>query len=300
MFSILTPTHNRANVIERVYNSLKHQTYKDFEWIIIDDASIDNTEEIVNKWQAAEKNFNIIYHKLPQNLGKAPVVNFGIDLCSRPITIIADDDDTFVSSTLEDLKLIWNTIDKTENSEQIAAVWTLVQDERGKIIGEKFPADFWQVNFQQRVLDRNRPPIGEKWHSWRTNVLKTYKMYNNENSFVSEGATWNRINKDYDFLCVNLVHRIYWYSENGLIHKKKSRLSIEKNQYYTSYFQLKDLSVLTILKYSFYRGIAFNFVKAFYFYRDKTHSLKWSLFLASIVAFFVVLPQKVLYRLTNA
>lgn len=299
MFSIITPTHNRANIIDRVYNSLKHQTYKDFEWIIIDDASIDNTEEIVKKWQSSEKNFNIKYLKLTTNQGKSFAVNHGLENSTRPYTIIADDDDTFVSTTLEDLKLIWNAIEKTENSHRIGAVWTLVQDEEGKIIGEKFPSNFWQVNFKQRVLERKAPPKGEKWHSWRTDVLKTYKMYNNEQSFVSEGATWNRINKDYDFLCVNLVHRIYWYSENGLIHKKKSRLTIEKNQYYTSYFQLKDLSALTILKYRFYRGIAFNFVKAFYFYRDKTHSLNGPLFLASIAAFFIVLPRKILYRLTN-
>ena len=59
MFSILTPTHNRADVIERVYKSLKHQTYKGFEWIVIDDASKDNTEEIVKAWQITEKEFNI-------------------------------------------------------------------------------------------------------------------------------------------------------------------------------------------------------------------------------------------------
>nr|MUH41045.1 glycosyltransferase family 2 protein [Zobellia laminariae] len=248
MFSILTPTHNRADVIERVYKSLKNQTYLDFEWIIIDDAGKDNTSAVVKKWQIEEKEFNIIYHKLPHNVGKAPVVNFGIDKCSRPITIIADDDDTFSSTMLEDLKSIWNTIDKTENGQKIGAVWTLVQDENGNIIGENFPLNFWQVNFKQRVLDRNGAPVGEKWHSWRTSVLKEYKKFTNPNSRVNPSVSWNRINKHYDFLCVNMVHRTYCLSEDGYILQKKTRLKVEKRHYYSSFYELQNVPAFQILK----------------------------------------------------
>ncbi|WP_406631063.1 glycosyltransferase family A protein, partial [Ornithobacterium rhinotracheale] len=45
--SILTPTYNRANLLARVFESLQRQTDKDFEWIIVDDGSTDNTEEII-------------------------------------------------------------------------------------------------------------------------------------------------------------------------------------------------------------------------------------------------------------
>ncbi|CAM3346529.1 glycosyltransferase family 2 protein [Zobellia roscoffensis] len=292
MFSILTPTHNRADVIDRVYTSLKNQTCQDFEWIIIDDAGTDNTSEVVRQWQEDENDFRIVYHKLPNNVGKAPVVNFGIDKCTHPITIIADDDDTFTTTMLEDLKSIWDTIDKTENGQQIGAVWTLVQDEKGNIIGEKFPSNFWQVNFKERVLDRNGPPLGEKWHSWRTSVLQEYKKFTNPNSRVNPSVSWNRINKDFDFLCVNMVHRTYCLSEDGYILQKKTRLKVEKRHYYSSFYELEKVPFFKILNKKYYRKVGFTYIKAFYFYRDNQTRLSTSKLLACMIAFCIELPKK--------
>ncbi|CAZ97905.1 glycosyltransferase family 2 protein [Zobellia galactanivorans] len=297
MFSILTPTYNRADVIDRVYYSLKKQTLKDFEWIIIDDAGTDHTSELVRKWQEEPGQFNITYHKLETNMGKAPAVNYGLSLCSRPITIIADDDDTFISTTLEDLKQVWDTVNKTENGHKIAAVWTLVQDEDNKIIGEKYPSDFWQVNFKQRVLERNAPPLGEKWHSWRTKVLKEYKMHYNPNSHIGPGVTWNIINKDYDFLCLNMVHRTYWYTKDGIIQQKKSRLKVEKRNYYSSYYQLEKVNTYLILREPYYRKVAFNYIKARFFYKDKTTRLGNLRFLACAIAFCITLPKRILMHI---
>lgn len=50
LFSVFTPTYNRANTIGRTYEYLCKQTLRSFEWIIVDDGSTDNTEEIVQKW----------------------------------------------------------------------------------------------------------------------------------------------------------------------------------------------------------------------------------------------------------
>ena len=43
--TVFTPTYNRAYILERVYNSLIIQTNKEFEWIIVDDGSTDNTKK---------------------------------------------------------------------------------------------------------------------------------------------------------------------------------------------------------------------------------------------------------------
>ena len=45
--TVCTPTYNRANVLHRVFDSLKSQTYKNFEWIVIDDGSQDDTEKVI-------------------------------------------------------------------------------------------------------------------------------------------------------------------------------------------------------------------------------------------------------------
>ena len=48
--TVITPTYNRAHTLNRVYESLKKQVFKNFVWIIMDDGSTDNTQELVNKF----------------------------------------------------------------------------------------------------------------------------------------------------------------------------------------------------------------------------------------------------------
>ena len=57
--SVITPTRNRAQTLHRVFNSLKKQTYKKFEWIVCDDASKDNTLELLKKYKKKSR----IQHK---------------------------------------------------------------------------------------------------------------------------------------------------------------------------------------------------------------------------------------------
>ncbi len=297
MFSILTPTYNRAKELNRVYNSLIDQSFREFEWIISDDGSTDETAIIVKKWQNEGLDFKITYHVLSHNQGKSYAVNEGLDLCNHPYTIIADSDDTFFANTLEDLKTIWDSIELTDNAEKIGAVWTLVQDEASKLVGELYPKNFWLVNFKERVLERKRPVVGEKWHSWRTEVLQHYKMYTNENSHIGPGVTWNIINKDYDFLCVNIIHRTYWYTSDGIIHQSKTKLKIAKRSYYGVFLSLQKTTISETLKYRYYRNQAFEYVKASFIYKDK--NLKFSgfkLFMLWVI-FIWVLPFKIFNKL---
>ena len=52
LFTVYTPTYNRAHTLHRCYESLKVQTFRDFEWLIVDDGSTDGTAELVAGWQA--------------------------------------------------------------------------------------------------------------------------------------------------------------------------------------------------------------------------------------------------------
>ena len=71
--TVFTPTYNRAYIIENLYRSLQRQSFRDFEWVIVDDGSSDNTEELVNGWKN-ENDFPIIYFKQP-NGGKCSAIN---------------------------------------------------------------------------------------------------------------------------------------------------------------------------------------------------------------------------------
>jgi glycosyltransferase involved in cell wall biosynthesis len=61
LITIFTPTFNRTHLLEGVYPSLKKQHYTDFDCLIVDDGSTDNTEDAVNELIRKEQNFAIKY-----------------------------------------------------------------------------------------------------------------------------------------------------------------------------------------------------------------------------------------------
>lgn len=61
--TIFSPTYNRADTLLRLYQSLRRQSSNDFCWMIIDDGSTDNTEQIVYDWKNENNAFDIIYIK---------------------------------------------------------------------------------------------------------------------------------------------------------------------------------------------------------------------------------------------
>lgn len=83
LVSVITPSFNRANLLKNAYNSLLCQTNSAFEWIIVDDGSNDQTEEVVSQMMA-EKKIDIQYFK-KENGGKHTAVNLGVQKAKRRI-----------------------------------------------------------------------------------------------------------------------------------------------------------------------------------------------------------------------
>ena len=66
VFTVFTATFNRARVLHRVYDSLRAQTFRDFEWLVVDDGSTDGTGALVAAWRA-EADFPIRYASTTAN-----------------------------------------------------------------------------------------------------------------------------------------------------------------------------------------------------------------------------------------
>ena len=62
MLTVFTPTYNRAYILPRLYESLLKQTDRNFEWVIVNDGSTDNTRELVKEW-INENKFTIRYYE---------------------------------------------------------------------------------------------------------------------------------------------------------------------------------------------------------------------------------------------
>ena len=98
--TIHTASYNRASSLSKAYESLQAQTCKDFEWIISDDGSTDNTEELVATWQREDNGFDIIYSKLP-HVGFPRALNDGIRLARAEWFMMLDSDDWLLPETIE-------------------------------------------------------------------------------------------------------------------------------------------------------------------------------------------------------
>ena len=124
--SVIIPTYNRAHILGRAIQSVLDQTYQDFEIIVVDDGSTDNTDEVIN-------NFNdkrIIYHLCGKNRGVAAARNIGIKLSRAEYIAFQDSDDVW---HLDKLEKTMKIIKKIENIDFIFSCGRIIKD--GEIIG---------------------------------------------------------------------------------------------------------------------------------------------------------------------
>lgn len=210
MITVFTPTYNRAHLLERVYNSLEAQTSKDFEWIVVDDGSADNTEDVIAKFQA-KATFPIRFYQQP-NGGKHRAVNRGVEEALGELFFIVDADDWLPVNAIEWVK---NTYEGIKDDGSFAGVCGLDSSAEGKIVGSWLP---------QNIIDCNAFDICYKYHVkgdlkevFRTAVLKEipFPEFDGE-KFCPEALPWNRIAKKYKLRYVN--EPIYYceYQNDGL------------------------------------------------------------------------------------
>jgi len=95
--SVIIPTHNRSQILKRAVISVLNQSYQDFEVIVIDDASTDETTEIVRKFE--DKRIKYIRHK--QNKGAPAARNTGLRVSNSEYIAFLDDDDEWLPEKLE-------------------------------------------------------------------------------------------------------------------------------------------------------------------------------------------------------
>ena len=185
----MTPTYNRAYILDKAYASLKKQTSFDFEWIIVDDGSSDNTEELVDGWIKSEGNFTIVYEKQP-NGGKHRAVNRGVSLAKYDYFLILDSDDTLAENAVE---LVHKWIADIEGLPAFAGVSGMKETSRG-VVGATLKKQYIDATNLER---KKHGLMGDKAEVYKTDVLRQYPFpeFEGEN-FIRESAVWDLIAKD--------------------------------------------------------------------------------------------------------
>lgn len=210
-FTVFTPTYNRAHTLGRVYESLKRQTFRDFEWLIIDDGSSDGTGSLVETWQ---NNADFpIYYLYQENQGKHIAFNHGVAKAQGELFLTFDSDDECIPVALERFKFYWESIPESLKN-TFSAVTACCQDQFGCRVGDVYPKDIFdsdslESHYKYKIK-------GEKWGFQRTDVLKEFPFPEPIGiRFVPESTVWKAISRKYKTRYVNELLRIYWRNEVG-------------------------------------------------------------------------------------
>ena len=108
--TIFTPTYNRAYTLKKLYDSLLRQTNKDFEWLIVDDGSTDNTKDLINGF-TKENKIKIRYY-YQENGGKAMAHNLGVEKTETELFTCVDSDDYLIEEAINKIIVTWKDVDE--------------------------------------------------------------------------------------------------------------------------------------------------------------------------------------------
>ncbi len=198
--TVFTPTYNRGHLLGDLYASLRRQTCRDFEWVIVDDGSTDDTEALVAAWQQDDLDFEITYLKVP-NGGKQRAINRGLDLAKGKFFFIADSDDQLTDVAIERIAAYTATIQDQTGFAGVAGLKGRKTD--GTVIGSRPNKPFVDCT----NLERKRCHLlGDKAEVYKTDVLRAYRFPEIEGErFVTECVIWDQIAYD--------GYQLRWFDE---------------------------------------------------------------------------------------
>ena len=263
-FTIFTPTFNRKELLEKLYKSLQKQTFKDFEWLIVDDGSADGTKEKVEEF-LSEKKLDIKYY-FKENGGKQRAYNFATDKANGELFICLDSDDEYVENGLETILKYWKKYEKNSN---IAGMGYLSIYPNGEVIGSSFP-EKEMISTQFDIYNKYRVK-GDKGLMFRTEIIKKYKfpVFDDE-KFITEAVVYNRICEKYKMVYVNEKIEIKEYQEDGLTAKYNNLLlrnpkgqALYHNEINSQNLSFKQKVLNNAVYYKFCRAAGYKFGKIF-------------------------------------
>jgi glycosyltransferase involved in cell wall biosynthesis len=207
--TVFTPTYNRANTLNLGYENLKRQTNNSFIWLIIDDGSTDNTEELVNNW-ILENLIEIRYYK-QQNGGKQRAHNKGVELCDTELFICVDSDDYLTEDAIESFLTAWDNIEKKR---RVSGIVALKGKNAGTALGTHMPQGVQASTLQD--LYNIYGFRGDTALLFCTDILKKFPYFVAEGEkFIGEGYVYLQIDQHYSLYILDKILCICEYHADG-------------------------------------------------------------------------------------
>lgn len=241
-FTLFTPCYCSAKFIERIKETLDNQTFRDFEWIVVNDASPDNTSEVLKEY-IKTVNFPVKFFDLKKNQMLAANYNLAAKNSEGEIFVVLGHDDIYMPDMLEN----YNKYYELYNSPEVCGLVGRCVTQYGKVTPtsnfSKPLMSYWEYG-----VDKNGIYTGEAPRAIKTDVLRKYMPFNEEeklNPPIEEMMSCD----GYKFITVDKIVRKYFVSENAgalsynvkkyRLHSwKRAILTINKFQFFT-HFSLK-------------------------------------------------------------
>lgn len=227
-YTLFTPTYNRAHLLPALFKSMELQSIKDFEWLIIDDGSVDNTEETI-KELTLKSSFPIRYIK-QENGGKHTAFNRAIEEANSEWFVCIDSDDPL-------------TPDALINMEKACA---LVDNDAAGFVGVcKSPEGVLLENRIKEPFYSDTIDIRDKYHFWgepevyRLSLLKQYRfpIFKGE-KFITEAILFDQLTSTYKLLYTNYPMQVKEYLPGGLT-DNQTKIRINSPNGTLAYYKLR-------------------------------------------------------------
>lgn len=207
MVSVITPIYNRASFLPSLFESLCHQTTKDFEWIIVDDGSTDDVRGAVENFLF--DGFDVrLYQK--ENGGKHTAINMGISEAKGELTLILDSDDELPKDAIT---TILDAYQQIKGKPDFAGVCGYMAHRDGQVIGQpriEIDASEIELRYKYHVC-------GDMCEVFRTDVLREFPFPELKGErFCPECLVWNRIARKYRLHVFPKVVYLRDYLDGGL------------------------------------------------------------------------------------
>ena len=294
--SIILPTFNRSSILKKTIKNIQNQTFEDYELIIINDASNDETVSVVNQFIAEDNRIKLINNK--ENLGCARSRKLGLNASAGKMIVLIDDDDHWDNNKL---KKQYNSIISNDSDMVISDYY--IDNHKSKIYKKmdvfsdnfkseilKRPGPFFQsIMIKKNIIDKVHTPFNpqsvpsEDWNffielsklnpsiSYINEPLFTWNIHNNNQSlnFTKEATALEYIiNKHYSYIKKEQGNKIIanHYRSIARIYEHTSHNN-NIRKYYIKAFKTHPLSIknifyfiLMMLGYK-YSKIIINYVK---------------------------------------
>lgn len=214
LITVITPTYNRKAELVNLFNSLQSQTSKNFEWLIVDDGSTDDTKSMVETFRK-QADFPVRYIYQP-NGGKHTALNAGIKEIFSELTFIVDSDDTVLSEGIATITQYHSRYSQTEGLCGYSFLRCNTKDEALLEMPDKESCG----SYVNKRVKQDRP--GDMAEVFYTKVLKEYPFpVFAQEKFLSEDVVWIPMGLRYAMIFINEAIYRCEYLPDGLTRNDK-------------------------------------------------------------------------------